>query len=191
MNQSELLVLLHTAERLKNTPRHSWTSSGRRESVAEHSFRLAIMAYFMKDEFPELDIDRVMKMCLFHDFGEAFTGDIPAFEKNCADSDRELDLVNAWLSTLPAPYQKELSSLFSEMEAQETAEAKLYCTLDKLEALIQHDEADIATWLPLEYELQLTYGKEESEAFPYTKLLREEIDRITREKIENNRKLGS
>ena len=62
MNPQELLVVLHTAERLKNTSRHSWTSSGRQESVAEHSFRLAVMAYFMKDEFPTLDIERVIKM---------------------------------------------------------------------------------------------------------------------------------
>jgi predicted hydrolases of HD superfamily len=185
MNPQELLVILHTAERLKNTPRHSWTSSGRQESVAEHSFRLAAMAYFMKDEFPALDIDRVIMMCLFHDFGEAFTGDIPAFVKNESDSEREAHLINDWLSALPSPYREELSALFTEMEAQETAEARLYRTLDKLEALIQHDEADIATWLPLEYELQFTYGTKESAAFPYTKLLREEIDRITREKIEN------
>ena len=185
MNPQELLVILHTAEHLKNTPRHSWTSSGRQESVAEHSFRLAVMAYFMKDEFPALDIDRVIKMCLFHDFGEAFTGDIPAFVKNESDSERETHLINDWLSALPSLYREELSSLFAEMGAQETAEARLYRTLDKLEALIQHDEADIATWLPLEYELQFTYGTKESAAFPYTKLLREEIDRITREKIEN------
>ena len=154
MNPNELLVILHTAEKLKNTPRHSWTSAGRRESVAEHSFRLAIMAYFVKDEFPGLDMDRVIQMCLFHDFGEAFTGDIPAFEKKEADSERETGLINDWLSTLSSPYREELFSLFEEMEAQETAESRLYHAMDKIEALIQHDEADIATWLPLEYELQ-------------------------------------
>lgn len=190
MNPHELLVILHTAERLKNTPRHSWTSSGRRESVAEHSFRLAVMAHFMKDEFPELDMERVIKMCLFHDFGEAFTGDIPAFVKNESDSERERRLINDWLSTLPSPYREELSALFAEMEAQETAESRLYRALDKLEALIQHDEADIATWLPLEYELQFTYGAKESAVFPYTKRLRGEIDRITKEKIENKKSFG-
>lgn len=117
MNPNELLVILHTAEKLKNTPRHSWTSAGRRESVAEHSFRLAIMAYFVKDEFPGLDMDRVIQMCLFHDFGEAFTGDIPAFEKKEADSERETGLINDWLSTLSSPYREELFSLFEEMEA--------------------------------------------------------------------------
>lgn len=132
MNPQELLVILHTAERLKNTPRHSWTSSGRQESVAEHSFRLAVMAYFMKDEFPALDIDRVIKMCLFHDFGEAFTGDIPAFVKNESDSERETHLINNWLSTLPSPYWEELSSLLRKWERQETAEARLYRTLEQV-----------------------------------------------------------
>ncbi len=37
------------------------------------------MAYFVQDEFPEADIDKVIQMCIFHDMGEAITGDIPAF----------------------------------------------------------------------------------------------------------------
>ena len=81
MEAGKFLDLMHLAENLKNNTRHSWTSTGRRESVAEHSWRLTVMAYFVKDEFPEADIDRVIRMCMFHDMGEAFTGDIPAFEK--------------------------------------------------------------------------------------------------------------
>ena len=46
-----------------------------------------------------------------------------------------------------------------EMEEQRTLEAKIFKALDKMEALISHNEADISTWLPLEYELNLTYGR--------------------------------
>ncbi len=81
MNIKSLLETLHIAERLKNNTRHSWTSKGRHESVAEHSWRLAFMAALIGDEFPEADINKVIKMCLFHDIGEAFTGDIPSFLK--------------------------------------------------------------------------------------------------------------
>ena len=70
MKPEILLEMLHTAEKLKDTTRHCYTSGGRHESVAEHSWRLALMAYWMKDEFPELDMDRVIRMCLIHDLGE-------------------------------------------------------------------------------------------------------------------------
>lgn len=83
------LNFLAVAEKLKCNTRHSWTSTGRHESVAEHSWRLALMAYLVRDEFPELDMDRVIQMCLFHDMGEAVTGDIPAFEKSQADEETE------------------------------------------------------------------------------------------------------
>ena len=77
MKPAELLQILHTAEKLKDTTRHCDTSGGRRESVAEHSWRLALMAYLLRDEFPALDMDKVVRMCLIHDLGECFTGDIP------------------------------------------------------------------------------------------------------------------
>ena len=70
-----------------------------------------------------------------------------------------------------------------EMNALETEEAKLYKSLDRLEAVIQHDEADISTWLPLEYELQLTYGEKDAKHFKYMKELQEYMKEVTREKI--------
>ena len=85
MKPEELLDILSVAEKLKCNTRHSDTSSGRRESVAEHSWRLALMAMLVGPEFPEADRDRVIRMCLIHDLGEAFTGDIPAFDKTAAD----------------------------------------------------------------------------------------------------------
>ena len=69
MDSRAFLGFLKVAERLKCNTRHSYTSSGRHESVAEHSWRLTVMAYFMQDEFPEADIDKVIKMCMFHDMG--------------------------------------------------------------------------------------------------------------------------
>ena len=84
----------------------------------------------------------------------------------------------------------ELKTLYAEMDALETDEAKLYKALDKLEAVIQHNESDIATWLPREYELNLTYADENVAFSDYLKRLREEIRRETRDKIaaaEHNR----
>ena len=77
MQPRKLIEFLNIIEKLKCATRHSWTSSGRQESVAEHCWRTAVMALLVADEFPEVNIDKVVKMCLIHDFGEAITGDIP------------------------------------------------------------------------------------------------------------------
>ena len=179
----ELLDILSVAEKLKCNTRHSYTSSGRKESVAEHSWRLALMALLLRDEFPEANMDRVLRMCLIHDLGEAFTGDIPAFEKSEGDGQREEVLLEEWVGGFPAPCGPELLDLLREMDALETVEARIYKALDNLEAVIQHDEADISTWLPLEYELQLTYGAERVKVSPYLQRLKAEIDRRTVQKI--------
>lgn len=190
MNVRSFMELMDLSERLKNNTRHSWTSSGRHESVAEHSWRLTLMAYFVKDEFPQADMDKVIRMCILHDFGEAFTGDIPAFLKTDRDSDEETDQIRRWVSSLPEPFAAELTELFREMEALETTEAKIYKALDKMEAVIQHNEADIATWLPLEYDLQMTYGTKEVEFSQYMKALKAEANRISAEKIRQRQQNG-
>lgn len=183
MQPAQLLKILRVAEKLKCNTRHCVTSTGRPESVAEHSWRLALMAMLLTGEFPELDLNRVIRMCLIHDLGEAFTGDIPTFVKTDADSRREDDLFDRWIQTLPADVRDEWESLLEEMNAQKTGEAKLYKALDRLEAVIQHNESDIDTWLPLEYSLQLTYGAENVRFSPYLRELKQEIDQWTREKI--------
>ena len=81
MEPEKLLEALHTAEKLKDTTRHCYTSKGRHESVAEHSWRIALMAFWLRDEFPQADMDKVIRMCLIHDLGECFTGDIPALTR--------------------------------------------------------------------------------------------------------------
>lgn len=183
MEINTLLNFIHIAEKLKCNTRHSYTSTNRHESVAEHSWRLSLMAYLVKDEFPGADINKVILMCLFHDIGEAITKDIPAFEKTEKDEKTESSIVDSLINKLPQPYKTELKNLFLEMNEQLTAEAKLYKALDKLEALIQHNEADISTWLPLERELQLTYGTEECDFSSYTKELRKTA------KIESEQKI--
>ena len=113
MDCRKLIEFLGIIEKLKCNTRHSWTSSGRRESVAEHTFRLAVMAMLCRDEYPTLDAER-----------------------------------------------SELSALFAELKEMKSDEARLCVSLDKLETLISHNEADLSTWLPREYEENLVYGKE-------------------------------
>ena len=185
MKQSELLKILEVASRLKGTTRHCWTELDRKESVADHSWRIALMAMLLTPEFPDTDMDKVVRMCLIHDLGEAFTGDIPTFWKTDADEQKEERLFDSWVATLPEDTRAEWTALLAEMGALETKEAKLYKALDKMEAVISHNESDISTWLPLEYDLQLTYGAENVKFSPYMTELKAQIDAWTREKIGN------
>lgn len=187
MKSEKLIEVLSVAERLKDAVRHCYTSGGRHESVAEHSWRITLMAYFVSDEFPEADLLKIMKMCLIHDLGEAFTGDIPTFEKTDKDSKKEADVLGKWVKTLPEPFSKEMSELYQEMEEQQTLEARIYKALDKLEALIQHNESDIKTWIPLEYDLQMTYGNEQVKFSEYLTELRAKVREDSVQKIRKKR----
>lgn len=186
MQPEQFLEILHLCEKLKNNTRHADTSTGRRESVAEHSWRLALMAVFLREEFPAVDMDRVIELCLIHDLGEAFTGDKPVFEKTEEDSRKEAEAYRGWIETLPPSLSRRMAALCGEMAALQTPEAKLYKALDRLEAVIQHNESPIATWLPLEYGLQKTYGWEDCRDDPYLRALREAVLQETLEKIEKN-----
>ena len=188
MEPKVLLSILHQAEKLKCVTRHCDTSSGRRESVAEHSWRLALMAMLVGDAFPHLQMDKVIRMCLIHDLGEAFTGDIPTFEKTADDERIEDQLLDQWVSSLPEPLRGDMQALYAEMNARQTQEAKIYKALDSLEAVIQHNESDISTWIPHEYDLNLTYGADKAAFSPYLTALRSEIKADTIRKIEEAKK---
>ena len=186
MKPEEYLDILAVAAKLKTTYRHCTTQGDRQESVADHSWRLALMAMLLREEeaFRGLDMDKVVRMCLLHDLGEAFTGDVPAFEKTEADTAEEKARYLRWAASFPSPQRGTWASLLEEMAARETGEAKLYKALDKLEALISHNESDVGTWLSLEHELQLTYGREDTDAFPWLQELRTVVDAWSRHKTE-------
>ena len=187
MDARTFLDILHVAERLKDTPRHCTTSKGRVESVAEHSWRIALMAYLLRGEFPDLDMDKVTAMCLIHDLGECFTGDIPTFLKTKADERTEDSLLDAWVASLPEPVRSDMRALYAEMNAQKTPEAKVYKSLDKLEAVIQHNESPISTWEPNEYDLNRTYAFDTVAFSEWLTALRKEILADTLQKIEEGK----
>ena len=74
MTDRELIDFLAIAEKMKCNTRHSWTSTNRKESVAEHSWRLSLMALLLEREIENVDFQKVIKMCIIHDLGEAVTG---------------------------------------------------------------------------------------------------------------------
>lgn len=187
MDARTLLDIMKTAERLKDTTRHCYTSQGRHESVAEHLWMTTLMAFFLRDEFPDADMDKVIKMLIIHDLGECFTGDIPSFNKTAADERREETLLREWVASLPAPYAEEMQALYQEMDARETVEAKLHKVIDNLEAVIQHNRSPLSTWLPKEYELNLSYAEDKVQFSEYLKALRQTIREDTLKKIEEGK----
>ncbi len=188
MNPRELINTLLIAERLKDTTRHCYTAKGRHESVAEHCWMMTMMAFLMKNEFPEVDMDKVIRMCIIHDLGECFTGDIPTFEKTDEDENIEKAFLSKWVASLPETTSKEMKELYEEMEERKTPEAKVYKAIDSLEAVIQHNISDISTWMPNEYELNMVYANDKVTFSDYLMELREEIRKDTIDKINEAKK---
>lgn len=153
----KLLDFLKLAERLKMEMRHSWLSDGRRESVAEHSWMMALFALLFEQKLEgKIDITRTLKMILIHDIAETIVGDIPYFEKSERKSSKAQDEANAMLKIkemLPHDIGSEIVECWEEFEQGETAEAKFANALDHLEVQNQHNLAALSTWEPIEYGL--------------------------------------
>ena len=90
-------------------------------------------------------MDKVIRMCIIHDLGEVFTGDIPTFEKTKADEKKEDTLLENWVRSLPETYAEEMAKLYIEMNERKTLEAKIYKAIDGMEALVQHNFSDLST----------------------------------------------
>jgi len=178
-----MLEALSVAERLKDTMRHSYTHQGRHESVAEHSWMVTLMALWLQEDFPEADMDRVIRMGIIHDLGEAFTGDIPTFEKTAEHEVTETMLRDAWVDSLPETMAGGMRALYAEMDRRETLEAKIFKAIDSLEALIQHNRAELSTWTPYERELNLVYADDKVSFSSCLQALREAIREETRMKL--------
>ena len=188
MEARKLIDIMMVAEKLKDTMRHCYTTNGRRESVAEHCWMASLMAYFMKDEFPDVDMDKVIRMIMIHDLGECFTGDIPVFNKTVEHEEKEKELLYNWVKTLPKELADEMMALYEEMEKRETVEAKVFKAIDGMEAVLQHNISDISTWLPNEYELNQTYATDKVAFSEYLKEVREELRKDTVKKITESKK---
>lgn len=156
-----LLQFLRAAEALKTATRSGYTSEGEAESVAEHTWRLCLMAVVLTPWFPEIDFARLVKICIIHDLGEAIGGDIPAPEQGrlsgAKASDERRDLLRL-LEPLPAAQRDEITELWDEYEAAATPEARLAKAMDKLETILQHTQG--ANPPDFDYGFNLSYGRE-------------------------------
>lgn len=190
-NESDLnglLQFLRDAERLKTVTRSAFTSIGEVESVAEHSWRLALMASLVAPEFPDVDASRLVRMCLVHDLGEAIGGDIPAPEQARRRADGALEGKSAaerrdlltLVEPLPQSLRDEVLGLWDEYESAATPTAKLAKALDKLETILQHTQGTNPPGF--DYRFNLGYGREHTASPPLIATIREILDRATEER---------
>jgi putative hydrolase of HD superfamily len=179
-----ILAFLRSAERLKHVGREAWTSDGARESVAEHSWRLCLMAMVFADRYPGLDVARLMRICLVHDLGEAIGGDIPA-PQQAADAPKAAqerrDLL-ALVAPLPNRLQQEILALWDEYEGADSPEARVAKALDKLETILQHTQGRNPP--DFDYLFNLEYGKRYTDASPELADIRARLDAETRRRAD-------
>ncbi|WP_261852326.1 HD domain-containing protein [Clostridium folliculivorans] len=155
-----ILELINFSEKLKYELRHSYLSNGRQESVAEHSWRLSLMAIMIEKHLTKpIDLEKLLKMTIIHDLVEAEVGDIPTFDtmnneiKKNMKHKNEIRAIEKIRDMIGGILGNDMYDLWMEFEEKETYEAKIANGLDKLEAQIQHNEADLSTWIDIEFKM--------------------------------------
>ncbi|MCU5684020.1 HD domain-containing protein [Bacillus wiedmannii] len=178
-----IISFVKELEHLKNTLRTAWTKDKRQESVAEHSWRLAIFSLVLEDHFLNMDFNKIIRMCLIHDLDEAYEGDTPAI-LNINKQEKlqqESQSISKLTASLSENTRNKIFELWEEYNKGETEEAKLVKALDKMETIIQHNHG--YTPLDFNHEFNVTYGKEFLLHNPIIKILRNYIENETKNKI--------
>jgi len=142
-----LIEFCRFAGKLKRVKRTGWVErvgikDG--ESVADHSYRVALMAMVLSDK-RKLDTEKIMRMALLHDLGESVIGDWDALKTRLEGREaekrrKEDEAMRGILALLPKELEEEYLAVWREVEARETEESKLFRQVDRLETLIQASE---------------------------------------------------
>ncbi len=176
---------VHAAGRLKTELRRAYKSNGSQETVAEHSWRVSLIAMTLSGTIKEIDRDKCVKMAIVHDLPEVYAGDVYRLDREKQDGrhNSEKDALERLTKLVTRGVSKELTSLWLEFEEGTTREARLVRLIDRLEVLVQHNESDVSRWS--ETEKQIQYGLAEKHAEKYGFLLEfaREIDRETKRKL--------
>jgi putative hydrolase of HD superfamily len=177
------LAFVREAERLKDVLRSAHTSKGRKESTAEHSWRLCLLAMAFEDQLRHLDFALVLKICVVHDLGEALGGDIPAVDQvnAAAKSEQERSDLSLLLQPLEPSLRADFLALWQEYEDGATPEAQAVKALDKLETILQHNQG--ANPANFDYAFNLGYGSKATACAPLFLQIRAVVDEGTRQRM--------
>jgi putative hydrolases of HD superfamily len=190
MQLSELtgiIDFLRASEALKTQARSGYTSAGEPESVAEHTWRMCLMALVLHGSFPDVDFARLVKICIVHDLGEAIGGDVPAPEQQSQPeskaADERRDLLQL-IAPLPPALRGEVTDLWDEYEEARSPEAKLAKALDKLETILQHTQGKNPP--DFDYRFNLTYARQFTAEPPLIATLRAILDEATEQRAQQS-----
>lgn len=159
---------------------------GRNENDAEHAWHMAVMAYLLREySNEEIDITKVMLMCLIHDIVEIEAGDTYAYDEESKKTQkaREDAAKEKLYSMLPEDQKQELMGLFDEFEACETPEAKFARAMDNLQPLILNDSNDGGDWKSHQVSAEQVYGRQGKTRLGSEKLY-EVTDQIIQKHVE-------
>lgn len=143
----EFLILL---DKMKSVYRQTLLADkSRRETDAEHSWHIAMMAMLFAELAPEgVQRDRSVRMCLVHDLVEIYAGDTFCYDAKAGEdkAQREKRAADKLFAILPEKDGEELKNLWIEFEQQSTPDALFAASLDRLQPLINNILTDGHTW---------------------------------------------
>ncbi|HEX8309032.1 MAG TPA: HD domain-containing protein [Allosphingosinicella sp.] len=179
-----VIDFLQSASALKDTLRTGRTASGRRESTADHSWRLCLLVMLLADDLEGVDVLRLLQLCLVHDLAEAITGDVPAPCQAADDGrkERERDALRQLCAPLPENLARRIEALCSEYESGGSPESLVAKGLDKIETMLQHLVG--ANPPGFDYRFNLAYGRAITDRHPVLRQLRSSLDSKMRRRIE-------
>ena len=163
----------------------SLSGHGRKENDAEHAWHMAIMAYLLREYANEdVDIAKVMLMCLIHDIVEIDAGDTYAYdEENLKTQKAREDAAKERIfSLLPDDQKAEFTALFDEFEDCRTAESKYAHAMDNLQPLLLNDSNDGGDWKAHGVTAETIYGRHRKTRLG-SETLYQVTDRIIRENV--------
>lgn len=177
------LTFLREAERLKTVLRSGYTTAGEPESTAEHTWRLCLMAIVFADALGDVDMLKVMHLCVVHDLGEAIHGDIPAIHQHAHPDrhEREREDVQTLTASLDPELRTTIRTLWDEYDRAETPEAIAVKALDKLETILQHNQGQNPP--DFDYGFNLGYARQHTDTAPFFRAAREILDAGTRARM--------
>jgi putative hydrolase of HD superfamily len=171
-----ILDFLQSASALKDTLRTGRTAGGRQESTAEHSWRLCLLVMLLADHLPDVDLVRLLQLCLVHDLAEAITGDVPAPDQAAAHGkkERERHALKQLCTPLPDDLRQRIFGLCADYEAGCSPEGLMAKGLDKIETMLQHLIG--ANPPDFDYRFNLTYGWQITDRHPVLRQVRSSLD---------------